>query len=112
MNKGGNMSAVKSLSNTFLSFRFIPLAGIALGLWLFSMQSEMNPLSSLLTEKRVYLISFMIVVSVNLFLWVFVEKASLYDLSAYFLRVFRDTIVINWVMLSTAAASFLINTFF
>jgi hypothetical protein len=105
------MSILKSLSKAFLSFRFIPLAGIAWGLWLFSMQTEMKPISSLLTEGRVYLISFMIVVCVNLFLWVFVEKGSLYDIGGYFIRVFRDTVVINWVMLSTIALSFLIHTF-
>lgn len=106
------MAILSALSRTFLSFRFISVAGIALGLWLFSLQSEMTPLSSLLTEGRVYLVSFIIVVSVNLLLWVFVEKASLYDIGGYFFRVFRDTIVINAVMWSTAAAAFLLDTFF
>ncbi len=106
------MAVMQKLSKAFLSFRFIPLAGIALGIWLFSMQSEMTPLSSLLTESRVYLISLMIVVGVNLLLWVVVEKASFYDIGGYFVRVLRDTIVINAVMWSTAATCFLIDTFF
>lgn len=95
----------------FLGFRFIILAGIVMGLWLFSVQSEQVPLSALLTEKRVYLISFLIVFGFHVLFWILVQKASFYDIWGYVWRIFRDTIIINLVVLSTVAACFLLYTF-
>ena len=95
----------------FLSFRFIILAGIVMGLWLFSVQSEQVPLSALLTEKRVYLISFLIVFGFHVLFWILVQKASFYDIWGYVWRIFRDTVIINLVVLSTVAACFLLYTF-
>ena len=94
-----------------LGFRFIILAGIIMGLWLFSVQSEQVPLSALLTEKRIYLISFLIVFGFHVLLWIIVQKASLYDIGGYIWRILRDFVIINAVVLSTVAACFLLTTF-
>lgn len=106
------MLSLKSIFKPFLAFRFIVIAGIVMGLWLCSMQSEQVPLSALLTESRIYLISFLIVVGFHLLLWTIVEKASFYDIGGYLIRIIRDTIIINAVVLSTVAACFLVDTFF
>ena len=95
----------------FLTFRFIIIAGIVMGLWLFNIQTEQVPLSALLTEKRVYWISFLIVFGFHILLWILVQKASLYDIKGYLWRIVRDTVVINAVVLSTVAACFLLQTF-
>ena len=95
----------------FLTFRFIILAGIAMGLWLFSLQTEQISLSALLTEKRVYWISFLIVFGFHILLWILVQKASFYDIGGYLWRIVRDTFVINAVMLSTVSVCFLTKTF-
>lgn len=102
---------LQSFKRSFLSFRFIILAGIIMGLWIYSAHSEQLTLSALLTEKHVYLISFLIVFGFHVLLWIIVQKASLYDISGYFWRIIRDTIVINAVFLSTTATCFLLNTF-
>ncbi len=105
------MLSIQSIFKPFLAFRFIIIAGIVMGLWLCSMQSEQTPISALLTEGRIYLISFLIVVGFHILLWIIVEKASFYDIGGYLMRILRDTIIINAVVLSTVAACFLINTF-
>ena len=79
-----------------------------MGLWLFSVQTEQVPLSALLTEKRVYLVSFLIVFGFQVLLWIIVHKASLYDIGGYIWRILRDFVVINAVVLSTIAACFLL----
>ena len=102
---------IGSLFKPFFSFNFIIIAGIIMGLWLFSFQSEQVPLSALLTEKNVYLISLIIVFGFHILLWILVQKASLYDFGGNIIRIIRDTIVINAVVLSTVATCFLLNTF-
>ena len=102
---------LQSLKKSFLSFRFVIIAGIVMGLWLYSLHSEQLTLSALLTEKHVYLISFLIVLGFHSLLWIIVQKASLYDIGGNLIRVICDTVVINAVFLSTIAACFLINTF-
>ena len=94
-----------------LTFRFIILAGIIMGLWIFSLQNEQVALSALLTEKRIYWISFLIVFGFHILLWILVQKASFYDISGYIWRIIRDTFVINAVMLSTVSVCFLAATF-
>ena len=93
----------------FLVFRFIILAGIIFGLWLFSVQSEQVPLQALLTDQRVYLISFLIVFGFHILLWILIQKASFYDVKGYIWRIIRDFVVINAVALSTVAACYLAN---
>lgn len=100
------------LFKPFFTFRFVILAGIIMGIWLFSVQTEQVPLSALLTEARVYWISFLIVFGFHALLWILVEKAALYDIGGYIVRILRDTIVINAVVLSTVATCFLFQTFF
>ncbi len=102
---------ISSLIKPFFTFRFIPLCGIAVAVWLYSLQNEKTPISAYLTQRDVYLIAFLIVIGVHLTLWLVVEKASLYDLKGLFLRIIRDTLIINIVMLCAIAALFLINTF-
>ena len=95
----------------FLTFRFIILAGMIMGLWIFSIQNEQVSLSALLTEKRIYWISFLIVFGFHILLWILVQKASFYDIGGYLWRILRDTLVINAVMLSTVSVCFLTQTF-
>ena len=95
----------------FLGFHFIVLAGIIMGGWLFSLQTEQVPLSALLTESRVYMISFLIVFGFHTLLWIIVQKASLYDIGGNVWRIIRDTVVINAVMLSMIGTCFLLKTF-
>lgn len=102
---------LQSFKQSFLSFRFIIFAGIIMGFWLYSFHSEQLTLSALLTEKHVYVISFLIVFGFHVLLWIIVQKASFYDISGYFYRIIRDTIVINAVFLSTIAMCFLTDTF-
>ena len=98
---------IPEFAKPFLTFRFIIVAGIVMGLWLFSKQSEQVPLSVILTEARLYLISFLIVLGFHALLWIIVQKASFYDVGGYIWRIIRDTVIINAVMLSTVAACFL-----
>ena len=95
----------------FFSFRFIILAGIIMGGWLFSLQNEQVRLLALLTEERVYMISLLIVFGFHTLLWILVQKASFYDIWGNVGRIIRDSVVINLVMLSTTALLFLIHTF-
>ena len=99
------------LLKPFLGFRFIVLAGIIMGGWLFSLQTEQVPLSALLTESRVYMISFLIVFGFHVLLWILVQKASFYDLGGNIWRIIRDTVIINAVVLSTVGTCFLLTTF-
>lgn len=100
-----------SFKQSFLSFKFVIIAGIIMGLWLYSFHSEQLTLSALLTEKHVYLISFLIVFGFHALLWIIVQKASLYDIGGNIWRIIRDTVVINVVVLSTVATCFLTTTF-
>ncbi|MBR6412572.1 MAG: hypothetical protein IKS41_05385 [Alphaproteobacteria bacterium] len=102
---------IPEFAKSFLTFRLIILIGIAMGLWLFSVQTEQVPLSVLLTETRIYLISFMIVLGFHVLLWIIVQKASFYDIGGYVWRIIRDTVIINAVMLSTTAACFLYHIY-
>ena len=102
---------IPEFAKSFLTFRFIILVGIAMGLWIFSIQTEQVPLSVLLTETRIYLISFLIVLGFHILLWIIVQKASFYDIGGYIWRIIRDTIVINAVMLSTVATCFLAHLY-
>ncbi len=102
---------IRSFFKPFFSFRLITLAGMGVGLWLFSVQTEQIPLSALLTETRVYFIPFLIVLGFHILLWIFIEKASLYNIGNYFWGIIRDTVVINCVVLSTVATCFLLTTF-
>ena len=103
---------IPEFARPFLAFRFITVAGIIMGLWLFSIQTEQVPLSVLLTETRLYLISFLIVFGFHALLWIIVQKASFYDIGGYIWRIIRDTIVINAVTLSTIAVCFLLHIYF
>lgn len=103
---------VSTLLKPFFAFRFISLCGIAIALWLYSLQNEKHPISAYLTGQDVYLIAFLIVVGFHLTLWLIVEKASLYDLKGLLGRIIRDTVIINIVMLCSIGALFLVNTFF
>ena len=98
-----------SFFSPLFTFRFVILAGIAMGIWLYSVQTEQIPLSALLTETRVYLVLFLIALGFHLLLWIIVQKASLYDIGGYIFRIIRDTIVITLVTLSTVSACFLIH---
>lgn len=99
------------LIKPFVGFRFVILAGIIMGGWLFAVQTEQVPISALLTESRVYFLSFLIVFGFHVLLWIIVQKASLYDVGGYIWRIIRDTVVINAAALSTIAACFLLHTF-
>ena len=103
---------IPEFAKPLLSFRFIIVAGIIMGLWLYSKQSEQVPLSVILTEARLYLISFLIVLGFHALLWIIVQKASFYDVGGYIWRIIRDTVIINAVTLSTIAACFLLHIYF
>lgn len=96
---------------SFVSFRFIILAGIIMGLWIYSVHTEQLPLSALLTEKQVYYISALIVVGFHVLIWIILQKASLYNIMANIGYILRDILVINAVFLSTVAVCFLLSTF-
>ena len=98
---------IPEFAKSFLTFRLIIVVGIVMGLWLFSLQSEQVTLGMLLTEARIYLISFLIVFGFHVLLWIIVQKASFYDIGGYIWRIIRDTIIINLVTLSTIATCFL-----
>lgn len=106
------MLTAHSLFKPAVSFRLITCVGILIGLWLYSIQSEQIPLSSLLTEKNVYLISFLTVIGFHVLFWIIVDKASFYDIAGYFFRIIRDTVIINCIVLSTVATCFLIQYLF
>ena len=102
---------IPEFAKPFLSFRFIILAGIVIGLWLYSIKNEQVSLGTLLTETRIYLISFLIVLGFHVLLWIIVQKASFYDIGGYIWRVIRDTIIINATALSTVATCFLVQVY-
>ena len=102
---------IPEFAKPFLTFRFIILVGIIMGLWLFSIQNEQVSLSMLLTESRIYLISFLIVLGFHALLWILIQKASFYDIGGYIWRIIRDTVIINAVILSTVAVCFLIHIY-
>jgi len=102
---------IPEFAKPFLTFRFIVLAGIIMGLWIYSLQSEQVALSMLLTESRIYLISFLLVLGFHMLLWILVQKASFYDIGGYLWRIIRDTFIMNAAMLSTIAVCFSIQYF-
>lgn len=103
--------SLPSLLKSFLSFRFSVLVGLIMGIWIYSSQSEQQPLSSFLIGYPVYIIAFLILLGFRLIIWVVIEKAGLYSLKSMFTNILVDYISCITLMLSVVGSLFLINTF-
>lgn len=102
---------VSAFFKSFLSFRFSILVGIIMGIWIYSSQSELQPLSSFLTNYPIYLIAFFIVFGFRLILWVVIEKGALYSIKSMLGNTIVDSLSCILILLSTVGTLFLINAF-
>lgn len=102
---------ISAFFKSFLSFRFSILVGIIMGIWIYSSQSELQPLSSFLTNYPIYLIAFFIVFGFRLILWVVIEKGALYSIKSMLGNIIVDSLSCILILLSTVGALFLINAF-
>ncbi len=103
--------SVLSHLKPFVSFRFSILLGLAMCLWLFYSQTEVQPLVSFLTGMQIYLIAFLIVFGVRLCMWVIIEKAGMYSIKNTLISIIIDYVTCIVAMLSGSGCLFLLDTF-
>lgn len=102
---------MKAFFQSFLSFRFSILVGIAVAAWLYLMQSELQPLSSFLLEKQIYLIALLIILGFRISIWILIEKAALYNLKHMLGNIIIDCLTCVATLLSVSGCLFLLSTF-
>lgn len=102
---------LSSFFKSFLSFRFSVLVGIIMGLWIYSSQSEAQPLSSFLTNYPIYLIAFFIIFGFRLIIWVVIEKGAFYSIKSMLGNIIIDYISCIAILLCSVGTLFLINAF-
>lgn len=94
------------------TFHLVTVIGIIVGLILFNIHSEANPLSSFLLSSSIYFIGFLIVFSLHFIYWIFIDKATFYNIKSRFLDMLIDYIYLIVSTLATIGTLFIIDTFF
>lgn len=102
---------LSSIFKSFLTFRFSILVGLIMGIWIYSSQSEQQPVSSFLTGIPIYLIAFLILFGFRLIIWVVIEKGALYSLKSTLGNIIVDYISCIAMLLSVIGCLFLIHAF-
>ncbi len=96
----------------FFEFRFITILGVIIGSIVYNVHSETNPLNVILTTPDLYIIGFLIVFALNFICWIFIDKATFYNIKTRLLDLVFDFVFLILSGLSTVGTLFLINTFF
>ncbi len=105
------MSRLTSFFKFFTSFRFLPMCGLIMGSWIYSIHTEQQPLSMYLLEIKTYLIAFLIVLGLRLFVWLTFERATFYDIKGLVKSILVDFSLFVLMMWSVIGTLFLFNTF-
>ncbi|MGN1063203.1 MAG: hypothetical protein ACI4QM_02640 [Alphaproteobacteria bacterium] len=105
------MAFISSIFKPFISFRFSILLGLIMALFLFTIQSETQPLSSFLTAYPLYAIAFLIIIGFRIIIWVLIEKAGMYSLKGTLSGIFSDYLTCILSLLCATGCLFLLHTF-
>jgi hypothetical protein len=82
-----------------------------IALFVNTISSETNPISSFLFAPTLYIVSSLLAIGFRLFWWLTLEKGTMFEAKHVFIRTIQDIIVINVVVLSTLSAIFLWETY-
>ncbi len=102
---------MKNFLKYFFGFHFISILGVLVGMFLYSAQSETNPLSSFLTAPNLYVICFFTVLVIHFILWIFVDKSTTFNIKNRLLSIIGDYFFLVFSILGTIGTLFLLNTF-
>lgn len=102
---------MKNVLKYIFGFHFISILGVIVGIILYDIQSESNPLSSFLTAPSLYLIALLVTGVIHFILWISVDKATSYNMKGRVLGFITDYFILIACILSTAGSLFMMNTF-
>ncbi len=102
---------MKNFLKYFFGFHFISTIGVLVGSFLYSVQSETNPISSFLTAPNLYVICVVTVIVIHFILWIFVDKSTSFNLKNRLLNMIGDYFFLVISILGTVGSLFLLNTF-
>ena len=102
----------ESFLTPFFSFHFIPLLGIAIALFVTSIASDRQPVSSFIFSSKLYLISSLLAIAIRLLLWIAIDKGTFFEIKNIFWKIIQDILIVNVVILSTLSFIFIASTFF
>ncbi len=94
------------------NFRFISICGILMGFYVFSLQSETQPLSSFIFRPSLYFMASLIAFFVDILIWLLMDKGTFYEFSHFVKKLVDDCIIINIILLCTLSFLFLYTIFF
>ncbi len=107
----GKSSLLGRFFKFFFGFRFVTVLGVLIGCIVYNVHSETNPLDVILTTPDLYIIGFLIVFALNFICWIFLDKATFYNIRSRIFDLIFDFVFLILSGLSTVGALFLINTF-
>lgn len=99
----------QSFFKSFFSFNLTILSGIIVALIIHFFSSETRPIWSFLFSPSVYVITSMVAITIRLFLWLTIDKGTMFVLGKVIKKAIQDVIIINVVVLSTLSFIFLIS---
>ncbi len=102
---------MKHFLKYFFGFHFVSILGVLVGFILYNIQSVTNPLSSFLQAETLYIVGFFSVAALHFILWIFVDKATTYNLKGRILSFIGDYFFLIAAILSTVGSLFLLHTF-
>ena len=105
------MEQNKSFLGAFFSFNLAVISGIIIGLFVNTIATEQQPISSFLFAPTLYIVSSVLAVSIRLVLWLTMQRGTMYEFSHVLGYMIRDIIIINVVILSTLSFIFLWETY-
>jgi len=101
----------KTFVQKLFSFRFVQICGMVMGFYVFGLQSETQPLSSFIFRPSLYLVASLIALSVDVLVWLLIDKGTFYEFSHVIKNLVDDCIIINIVLLCTLSFLFLFTIF-
>jgi len=102
------MNTNSSFFRNLFKFRFINICGLIIAMVVWSMTSEVKPLSSFLFHINLYAIIVLVALAFHVFLWLVVYRGSFYEFGRLLWNFFLDCIILTLVVLSCLGSLFLV----
>jgi len=98
-----------SFFKSLFKFNLTTISGIIIAVAIYMFSNEERPIWGFLFSPSIYVISSMVAITIRLFLWLAIDKGTMYEISKLIRRSFGEVIVINLVVLSTLSFLFLLS---
>ena len=101
----------ESMLSKLFSFRMSSFCGFLIALYVFSLRTEMRPLSFFLYNPMLYVVTSAVALVIRLLIWIAMDRGTFYEFPRQFKNALEDCVLINVVLLCTLSFLFLFTSF-